>query len=252
MSHARWRHPPLRALRLVLWGLVALGACEAPTPEEEATPGVAVRTASAPAADAPAGAPPSATLPAALGSACIAGDPAVGTPWSLVGAVASPLGMTAIEALAPRDSARFAARVARAVDVLPSDTSIADFRGIPVSVRAAWRVVPADGDTVVVALAVRRMPLESQPLEEVFTLVAAPGQRQGVREPLIEAWVARDVGREDEVPMRELVAVLAEGAVVSLVLVHDAVDGMRAEYLVRAADAWQAAWSGALPPCPTP
>lgn len=190
-------------------------------------------------------------VPAALASSCIDAEPAVGAPWTLRQADGSlePIALVAIETLASRDSAGLAARISRAVDVLPSDTSVADFRGLPVSVRAAWRFAPAPGDTVVVALVARRLPMESNPLEELFFLVAAPGQRQGVRHPLVEGWVVREVATEESVAVRELLAAYRAGDTISLVVAHDAGAGVRAELLSRRASKWSVEWSGPLPTC---
>jgi len=188
-------------------------------------------------------------LPEFLTAACVAGEPEQGTPWTVSAATAPPLKIVAIETLASRDSARLAARLARTVDVLPSDTSVADFRGLPVAVRAAWRVVPTAGDTVIVALVVRRMPVESEPLEEVFTLIAVPGERPGVRDPLIEVWLVRDAGREELLVKRELVGAFASPDGVALVVVHDAESGRRSELLLRREGRWSVTWAGALPAC---
>lgn len=189
--------------------------------------------------------------PTAFGSACVAGDPVAGEPWAIgkVDAALSPLTLETIETLSSRDSARLAARVARAVDVLPSDTTLADFRGLPVVVRAAWRFAPAPGDTVVAALVARRLPMESNPLEELFFVVAAPGQRQGVREPLVEAWVVREAAPEETIAVRELVAAFAIADTIILVLARETDDGVRTELLSRRGGAWRLDWTGPLPVC---
>lgn len=191
------------------------------------------------------------TFPVALASACIDADPAAGAPWALrqVDGSLAPLALEAIESLASRDSAGLAARIARAVDVLPSDTSVADFRGLPVAVRAAWRFAPAPGDTIVAALGARRLPMESNPLEELFFLVASPGQRQGVRDPLVERWVVREVAAEESIAVRELLAAYGSGDTLSLVIAHDAGAGVRVELLSRRASKWSVEWSGPLSFC---
>ena len=195
--------------------------------------------------------PRASNRPVAFLSACLAGDPVAGTPWSLVhvdGALTAIM-LETIEELPTRDSARLAARVARTVDVLPSDTALADFRGLPVVVRAAWRFAAAPGDTVVAALVARRLPMESNPLEEIFFLVAEPGQRQGVREPLVEAWVTREVAPEEMVAVRELLAAFASGDVITVVVAHERADGVRMELLSRRSGQWRVDWTGPLPSC---
>ena len=194
---------------------------------------------------------PSVPPPALLASACLRGDPAQALPWTLDSVGAIPLTVTPIETLAPRDSAQLAARIARMTDVLPSDTSVADFRGLPVVVRAAWRVVPDGMDTVVVALVARRIPMESAPLEEVFLVVASPGARANVRDPLVALWSARDVGTEESVPVRELVGAHLREGVLALLLLHETAEGPSVELVERRDGAWITAWAGRIAECPS-
>ena len=197
------------------------------------------------AADAP---PPRAVL----ARACLRGDPLDGTPWMLSDVEEAFQAMTIqpLATLATRDSARLAARIARTTDALPSESSLADFRGLPVVVLSAWLVVPTSSDTIVVALVSRRLPIESNPLEESFLLVAAPGTRQGVREPLVEGWYEREAGAEDVVAVRELVAAFRrESGRLSLILVRDGSDGPLVELLTRTDTRWAVEWSGPLPRC---
>ncbi len=217
------------------------------------TPRAPGDSAGVPIRETPASATPAAApLPEPLREACLAGDPASGEAWHLLRPAGTTVGFAPIESLAPRDSARLAARLTRVVDALPSDTARADFRGLPVVVRFAWRLVPADGDTVVVALVARRMPMESSPLEEVFLLVAAPGERPGIRDPLVAQWVAREVGTEEEVVMRELLGATQDAGRLALVLVHEQAEGEVLELLVRRDDGWRVDWSGMLPRCGAP
>lgn len=231
---------------------IMLVACGDGVDEQEAR-AIPAAESLAVARDAARLAEPSETeaVPVALARACVDRDPVVDAPWTLrqVDASLEQLALVAIESLASRDSAGLAARISRAVDVLPSDTSEADFRGLPVAVRAAWRFASAPGDTVVVALVARRLPMESNPLEELFFLVASPGQRQGVRDPLVEGWVVREVATEESIAVRELLAAYRSGDVLSLVIAHDAGAGVRAELLSRRASKWSVEWSGPLPSC---
>lgn len=194
------------------------------------------------------------TMPATFATACLRGDPAEGRPWRIEGvdSTFSLVPTVTLADLTPGDSARLAARIARAVDVLPNDTTVADFRGLPVAVRVAWRLVPAEGDTVIAAVASRRLPIESAPLEESVFLVAVPGVRQGVRAPLLDRWVLRDVALEESMASRELVVAYAGPEdELTLAIVHDADAGVRAELLMRRAGAWRIEWSGPLPGCET-
>ena len=188
-----------------------------------------------------------------LARACLRGDPLDGAPWMLsdVEEDFQTMAIRPLATLATRDSARLAARIARATDALPSDTSLADFRGLPVVVLSAWLVAPTTSDTIVIALVSRRLPIESSPLEESFLLVAMPGSRQGVREPLVEGWYEREAGAEDVVAVRELVAALQRGdGRLSLILVRNGSDGPIVELLTRTESHWAVEWSGALPSCP--
>ena len=207
-----------------------------------------VRETPAPVAEEVAVAP----RPQALLNACLAGLPGEGTPWRLVAIDTAwhTVAVDSIERLAPRDSAQLAARVSRTVDVLQADTAIADFRGLPVTVRAAWRIVPAEGDTVVAALVARRLPIESNPLEELYFLLAAPGVRAGVRAPLLEQWVVRDVGVEEALSARELLGVFGPADSLRLALAHEVEAGTRLELLERRGGRWQLRWAGAIDACP--
>lgn len=224
-------------------------ACGDARPEADAPSVVNTRSTPSLAPDSVGMAPPLAAAPTEVAAACLRGDPVEGAHWSLEGVAVPLLSFVRIEGLASRDSARLAARISAAVDVLPSDTSVADFRGLPVSVRAAWILALAADDSVVVALVARRVPIESAPLEELFAVIAAPGQRQGVRDPLIGGWVARDVGPEEELAARELVGAFRSGDDLALLLAHDSASGVRAELVVRRDGRWRTAWDGPIPAC---
>jgi hypothetical protein len=230
------------------WVALAL-ACGEVAPDAESPPVVLTRSAPALIPDSSGVDAPRMETPAEIASACLRGDPVEGSHWSLEGGTAALLPFARIERLASRDSARLAARLSAAVDALPSDTSVADFRGLPVAVRSAWILVPAVGDSVVVALVARRVPIESAPLEELFAIIAAPGRRQGVRDPLLGGWVSRDVGREEELPARELVGAFLAGDDLALLLAHDASSGSHAEMVVRRDGRWRTAWAGLIPSC---
>ncbi len=245
-----------RALRRLLGHAVTCAglalACGERAPAPDADPAVASRTRSAPAPDPARTTDARTPVPEAFARACIAGDPAEGIPWRLDAVGLVPITAEAIESMAARDSARLAARIARMVDVIPSDTTVADFRGLPVTVRAAWRLTVAEGDTVVIALAARRMPIESAPLEELFALVAAPGQRSGVRDPLVEGWFVREVGSEERLVARDLVGAYLDGTDLLLAFTEDTDAGVRAVLVTRAGGAWRATWTGQLQNCPAP
>lgn len=160
------------------------------------------------------------------------------------------LALERLDQLAPRDSARMAARLARLGGSLSTDTTVADFRGLPIAVRSAWRVVPTEGDTVLAAILVRHIPIESDPMEEIFTLLASPEARPGLREGLRAEWVQRDVGREDAVVFREMVALWRmPGDTVAVLFAHDDDRGVVGQLLTRTSRAWATRWDGVFPAC---
>lgn len=227
-------------------------ACGERPPADGAQPAVARRAAPDIDRDTAAVANAPVETPSSLTRACIVGDPEEGVPWRLDSVGLPGLAIESIERLVSRDSAHLAARIARMVDVIPSDTTVADFRGLPVTVRAAWRVAVADADTLVVALVVRRVPIESEPLEELFTIIASPGQRQGVRDPLVEGWFVREVGPEEALVARELAGAYRRANDLILAFVEDADGGVRAALVERRDGRWRSAWMGPLPSCPAP
>lgn len=160
------------------------------------------------------------------------------------------LAVGSLDQFAPRDSARAAARLTRLGGTLATDTSVADFRGLPIAVRSLWRVVPSEGDTVFAANLVRRIPIESDPVEEIFTVLASPEMQPGQRDGLRSEWVQRDVGREETVVFRDLVAVWRlPGDTVAVLFAHDDERGVLGQFLVRASRAWSTRWDGLLPGC---
>lgn len=185
---------------------------------------------------------------------CVRAPMAEGAPIAVRGADSAwvVLALESLEALVPRDSARMAARLARLGGSLSTDTSVADFRGLPIAVRSGWRVVPSEGDTVLAAILVRRIPIESDPMEEIFTVLASPEARPGLRDGLLPEWVQRDVGREETVAFRELVALWRLPAdTLSALLAHDDERGVVGQFLVRTSRTWSTRWIGVLPDCDT-
>lgn len=238
----------MRILRSGGLALCVLGACGrgepvARPPEGAVTTSGASLSGPRPSVDAVD------ALPAFLAAACVTGDPAEGLSWSLDSVAAPSLPATAIETLAPRDSALLAARIARTVDVLPSDTSSADFTGLPVTVQSAWRLVPADGDTIIVAFAVRRIPIESAPREERVAIIAAPAARSGVRDALLEGWVSREVGREEELTAREFSGAFVSPDGLAITFIEDTDAAVQLAVLLRQDGQWSAQWAGPRAAC---
>lgn len=243
-------------MRLATGVLTMLAACSAPDRTERSVALGTDAAATIPDSGAvtttfSADAPPDAARPI-LADACVRGEPGRGTPWVIDRAEPGlvTLAAEAISSLSTRDSSRIVARLASTADGLPGDTTLADFRGLPVVVRDGHRLVAAPGDTILVAFIARRLPMESNPLEEEFTLVAIPGARQGVRDPWIAQWYVRQVGREESLEQRELVLALRrpdDG--VSLLFVHEGGTGLVLELVTRTAGAWILEWRGPMAHC---
>lgn len=237
--------------------LIALGALACGTPDARAPERSGGDTTATPVvlADVPlmsGDSTPVVALPPILPNACVRSASTIESGWSLegIGDGSALLERRALSTLPPRDSARLAARLARVVDALPSDTTLADFGGLPVVVREAWRLAPAAGDTVIVAFVDRRLPIESNPLEESFTLVATPGSRQGVRDPLIAQWHVRQVGREEALDPRDFVAAITrDDARTSLLFVRERPTGFVLDVVTRTDGRWVLEWSGTIARC---
>jgi hypothetical protein len=72
-----------------------------------------------------------------------------------------------------------------------------------------------------------------------------------VRDPLVERWVARDVGREEDLPGRELAGAFLLDGVVAVVIAYDADEGARAMLVVRRDATWRSEWTGPIGSCAT-
>jgi hypothetical protein len=240
---------PKRNARLFVASLLAI-ACTAPDerPEAEAPAlgvlEVVLDDSAPPSAD-------SGATTALFGGMCLRGDPSSGEPWT-VERVGDTLTMIALEHLvdlAPRDSARLVARLTRTADALPGDTLVADFRGLPVVVRDAWRLVPEAGDTIYIAIASRRLPMESSPLEEQLTLIAMP-EAPAATGALVASWFARSAGAEDSLETREpLLAYRAPDGTMRLLLLRETGGSPVVESLARVDQRWRRALVGSLAPC---
>ncbi len=187
-----------------------------------------------------------------FGDLCVGGDPTVGERWAVdqVPDSLQPFPLEHLVSLAPRDSSRLAIRLARTADGIPGDTLVADFRGLPVVIRDAWRLVPAVGDTVYVAIASRRLPMESSPLEEQLTLIARPDSIGPTRDALATAWFARSAGAEDSLETRDpVLAYRTPTGELHLLMVREADREPVLESLVREGNRWRRHWIGAASRC---
>lgn len=187
-----------------------------------------------------------------LGTLCIAGDPAAGERWTVdrVHDTLSVLPLEHLTSLAPRDSSRLAIRLARTADGLPGDTVVADFRGLPVVIRDAWRLVAGEGDTTYVAIASRRLPMESSPLEEQLTLLARPDAIGATRDALAASWFARSAGPEDSLETRDpVLAYRTPDGALWLLMVRESNGEPVLESLQREGGRWRRRWFGLAPRC---
>lgn len=191
-------------------------------------------------------------MPRLFGEACLWGDRSGAAPWRIdrLGEDHPYLAPRPLPTLATRDSARLAARLARLADALPMDSSVADFRGLPVVVRDAWVLVLAPEDTTVIAIVSRRLPIESAPLEEQLLIVADPDT--AARGALRARWYARSSGPEERLETRDLLSALRDPTGTPLLLlVRESVDRAVVDVLARDADrVWRLRAEDALPPCP--
>lgn len=240
------------AWRLTVVGAAALfTACG--TPDDRAVPSD-TPPAKASAIDAPAGPDPASAPPSSvLGLACLSGDPTVGESWR-VEQIADSMFTVPLIPLADlpmRDSTRMAARITRATDILPADTSVADFRGLPLAVRDAWILTAPEQDTVVIALVSRRLPIESAPLEEYLTVLLEPGPAPSTPGAMRAVWHVRDAGEEERLITYEPVAALrAPDASVRILLVRESADRPRVVLLGRdPSGGWTRSWEGEIPSC---
>lgn len=243
---------PLATATLALATLATLVACGDDGAERRQAAADTADTAATAVAAVPGHLVPdsAAPPPSLLARACIVGDPEEGVPWTLAAASLPALPLVRLDSLAPRDSAQLAVRLARMVDVIPTDTTVADFRGLPVTVRFAVRAVRAETDTIYVAIVDRRLPMESSPLEERFTVIAAPGQRSGVRDALVEGWFVREAGAEQALVARDLGGVFATDSGFIVAFTEETASQLGAALIERREGRWRASWSGPLPSCP--
>lgn len=175
--------------------------------------------------------------------------------WSLAlsAGIATPLTIDGLDDLSPRDSAATVARISRLVSAIREDSTSAPYRGLPVVVRDAWRIVLADSATIVVAIAMRSLNVESDPRAQAITLIAEPDPSAGAGQwrTLFSESVE---GAEDRVEGLDLLgAFMLRGALPAVALVREGGSGVQVEIVERTAPAvWEVRWSSASLPCARP
>ena len=187
-------------------------------------------------------------------SATITGADGRATPnsWALAlsPGVARPVGIESVGELLPRDSAAMVARISRLVSAMPEDSGSAPFLGVPVVVRDAWLFQLPDSTTITVAIAMRSLNVESNPLAQAITLIAEP-DHASPSTPWRTAFYERDAGPEDRIEGIDLLAAfLLDGRRPAVALVREGDSGLQLEVVERTAPGvWAVRWSSAALPC---
>jgi hypothetical protein len=162
---------------------------------------------------------------------------------------AKAIPLDTVEAMAHADSARLAADITRLVSTAPDDTA-RTFRGIPFSVRTAYRFTPVPGVEAVVADVVRTLNQEANPLEE-HTLVV--GERPaGSNAPFKLAYREVTSGSDETLESSDVLAAVAIGSPphVDLVLAREGYESNAYALLERQADgSWRLRWTSAHTGC---
>ncbi len=162
---------------------------------------------------------------------------------------AKALALDTVEAMAHADSARLAADITRLASTAPNDTS-RTFRGIPFSVRTAYRFTPVAGIEAVVANVVRSLNQEANPLEE-HTLIV--GERaSGSTAPYRLAYREVTSGSDETLESSDVLAAVTIGAPphVDLVLAREGYESNAYALLERQPDgSWRLRWTSAHTGC---
>lgn len=148
------------------------------------------------------------------------------------------------------DSAKLAAEIARVASSLP-DNAGSIFRGLPFSVRDAWRMQAAPGTDALVAGVLRRINQEANPRVEHLLLVAERDSGDS-RGRFRVAYFERTDGLEETLEMSDVLAAVSLGTPprATIVLARDYGDGAAYSLLERTgARSWRIRWSSAYTGC---
>lgn len=174
------------------------------------------------------------------------------TPWTVAFAAgrALPIPLDSIGALAPADSARLAAEVARVASTLPQDTT-SMFRGLPFVVRSARRFSPVPGVQAVAATVTRRVNQEAnQRTEQLFLVAERVGESE--RGSYSAVYTERVEGEEETMELSDVLAAvrLGQDGRPTLVIGRDYGDGSSYSLIERTAGGrWRVQWSSAYAGC---
>jgi hypothetical protein len=186
---------------------------------------------------------------AKLQTAAPTGDAGSGWAVAFLKGKAKALALDTIETMAHADSAKLAADITRLVSTAPNDTA-RTFRGIPYSVRTAYRFTPAPGVEGVVADVVRTLNQEANPLEE-HTLVV--GERAaGSSAPYRMAYREVTAGSDETLESSDVLAAVAIGSPphVDLVLAREGYESDAYALLERQPSGnWRLRWTSAHTGC---
>jgi hypothetical protein len=177
------------------------------------------------------------------------GDSTSGWTVAFLKGRAKALPLDSIETMPHADSAKLAADITRLVSTVPNDTA-RTFRGIPYSVRTAYRFTPAAGVEAVVADVVRKLNQEANPQEEHSLVV---GERPaGTSAPYRMAYREVTAGSDETLESSDVLAAVAIGSPphVDLVLARDGYESNAYALLERQADGkWRLRWTSAHTGC---
>jgi hypothetical protein len=187
--------------------------------------------------------------PAAKVQATPNGDAGSGWTVGFLKGRARAIALDTVESMAHADSAKLVADITRLVSTAPNDTS-RTFRGIPFSVRTAYRFTPVVGVEAVVADVVRTLNQEANPLEE-HTLVV--GERPaGSSGPYRLAHREITSGSDETLESSDVLAAVAIGSPphIDLVLAREGYESNAYALLERQSDgSWRLRWTSAHTGC---
>jgi hypothetical protein len=177
------------------------------------------------------------------------GDSTSGWTVAFLKGRARAIPLDSIETMPHADSAKLAADITRLVSTVPNDTA-RTFRGIPYSVRTAYRFTAAPGVEAVVADVVRKLNQEANPQEE-HTLIV--GERPaGTNAPYRLAYREVTAGSDETLESSDVLAAVVVGAPphTDLVLARDGYESNAYAMLERQADGrWRLRWTSAHTGC---
>ena len=158
--------------------------------------------------------------------------------------------LDSLDGMSSADSARLAADLTRLASALPDDTSTT-FRGIPFSVRYAFRFQVAPGIDAVIAELVRRLNQEASPLEQ-HTLLIAERNSATPDAPFRVAYHERTGGLEETIETTDILGALrlSSPAHVALVVLREGQDTSAYAMLERRVDgSWHVRWTSVHTGC---